>query len=467
MNVIIVQLRSGRVVDPSMAAIPDVFQLQQQLQQQAADLAALQAQLAAQAAPQPQAAQAPIFALTPALAQTGIIDFSSGTGIKLRKTITAPLTTLYDGSSNLLAQFLDEVNRRATTCGWDANLLLISDQKQPPQNHHLITAHRCLTLDNVRAHATQYIGQQSRTAQDSFMMFEFLRDSLTSEARAHVTIEPNKYMIGPDNTADGPCFLKAILLKFHVETGATSYHLTTQLIALPKTIVTMHSNIATFNLKVTQITSQLAAGGEDSPNLLVYLFLAYLEAEDKDFVNFIKMLKMRHDSGIEQITSQQLMDQALTRYNQGVQDGSWKAPTAEQEQLIALTAQLKDANTKITALQKTKTDMTAGTSSGNSTSRSRNPRKFAAWKIVREGNETTKVHNGQTWYWCENHQAPMWVKHKPAECRQRTNTTAAPSPAPSTSSPTTSNPSTALQITQALTALANGSAGDNLGVNYE
>ena len=172
-------------------------------------------------------------------------------------------------------------------------------------------------------------------------------------------------MIGPDNTTNGPCFLKAILLKFHVETLATNYHLTTQLIALPKTIITMHSNIVMFNLKVTKFTTNLAAGGEDSSNLLVYLFLVYLQAEDKDFVNFIKILKMRHDSGIEQITSQQLMDQALMRYHQGIQDGLWKVPTAEQEQLIALTVQLKDANTKITALQKIKTDATAGTSSGN------------------------------------------------------------------------------------------------------
>ena len=200
------------------------------------------------------------------------------------------------------------------------------------------------------AHATQYIGQQNWTAQDSFMMFEFLRDSLTSIACAHMTIEPNKYMVGPDNTADGHCFLKAILLKFHVETMATNYHLTTQLIALPKTIMTMHSNIATFNLKVTEIMTELAAGGENSLNLLVYLFLAYLEVEDKDFITFIKMLKICHDSGIEHITPQQLMDQALTCYHQGVQDGLWKAPTAEQEQLIALTAQLKDANMKISAL---------------------------------------------------------------------------------------------------------------------
>ena len=230
-----------------MASNPDIQLLQQQLQQQAADLTALQAQVALQ----PSAAQAPIFVLTLALAQTGIIDFSSGMGINLRKTITAPLTMLYNGSSSLLAQFLDEVNCCATTCGWDNNLLMISDQKQPLQDHHLIMAHCCLTLENVHNHATQYISQQNQAAQDSFMMFKFLHDSLTTAAHACVTLEPIKYMVGPDNTTDGPCFLKAICLKFHVETLATNYHLTTQLIALLQTIITMHSDITMFNSKVT------------------------------------------------------------------------------------------------------------------------------------------------------------------------------------------------------------------------
>ena len=364
-----------------MAANPDVLLLQQQIQQQAADLTALQAQLTAQAAPQPQAAPAPIFALTPTLAQTRIIDFLSSTGIKLRKTITAPLAMLYDGSASLLAQLLDDVNCHATTCGWETNLLMISDQKQPPQNHHLIMAHQCLTLENVCAHVTQYIGQQNWTAQDSFMMFEFLHNLLTSVACAHVTIKPNKYIVGPDNTTDRHCFLKAILLKFHVETLATNYHLMTQLIALPKTIMTLHSNIATFNLKVTEIMTELAIGNEDLSNLLMYLFLVYLEAEDKDFITFIKMLKMHHDSEIEQIMPQQLMDQAITCYHQGIQDRLWKAPTAEQEQLIVLTAQLKDANTKISALQKTQTNATEGTSSGNLGSCGHS-KMYATWKYV-------------------------------------------------------------------------------------
>ena len=162
-----------------MALNPDIQLLIQQLQQQA-NIAALQAQLAAQAMAQPIAAPVPIFALTPALEQTGIIDFSSSMGIKVRKSIMAPLTISYNGSSTHLTQFLDKVKHHASTAsGWDnSNLLMISDQKHPPENHHLITAHQCLTLKNVNHHATQYVIQQNCTAQDAFMIFKFLHDSL-------------------------------------------------------------------------------------------------------------------------------------------------------------------------------------------------------------------------------------------------------------------------------------------------
>ena len=296
-----------------MALNPDILLLIQQLQQQAAKLTVLQAQVAAQAMVQLITAPVPIFVvLTPALAQIGIIDFSSGMGIKLRKSIMAPLMMPYDGSSTHLTHCLDEVKCCAMVCGWDNNLLMISDQKQPPENHHLITTHGCLTLKNVHHHVTQYVRQQNCTDQDAFMMFEVLCDSLTSNAHACVTLESKKYLIRPDNMANGPCFLKAILIKFHIETNATNYHLMTQHIALPKTIVTMHSNVAMFNSKVTRIMKELAASGQTSSDLLMFLFLAYQEVEDKDFAEFIKILKMHHDSGIQQIMSQELMDhQAL------------------------------------------------------------------------------------------------------------------------------------------------------------
>jgi hypothetical protein len=70
--------------------------------------------------------------------------------------------------------------------GWDTALLRVSDQKPvDPQVHDLITRHLMLSIENLQAHAANYIGMCSM-AQDSSMMYEFLRDSLPDGARARM-----------------------------------------------------------------------------------------------------------------------------------------------------------------------------------------------------------------------------------------------------------------------------------------
>ena len=87
---------------------------------------------------------------------------------------------------------------------------------------------------------------------------------------------------------------------------------------LLKTIISLKSNIAAFNQKVQDIIQELATG-EEKPLwicLLVYLFIAHLKVEDKEFVDFIKNLKMLYDDGHEVITVETLMDKAVNWYNQ-------------------------------------------------------------------------------------------------------------------------------------------------------
>ena len=208
---------------------------------------------------------------------------------------------------------------------------------------------------------------------------------------------------------------------------------------------------------------ELAAGGQTSSNLLVFLFLAYQKVEDKDFIDFIKMLKMHHDSGIQQITSQELMDQALTQYNQSIHDGTWKMKMVEQEQLIALTVQLKDVNNKIEALQKTKSDTTTVVSTGNLGSCGYGKKPYMVWHLVHDGNKCTKTVSSHMWYWCEHHQSPMWVWHKPTECRAKNNhTQQAVQPAQGPSPP-----SMTLQLAQVLTAIADGTKEEALGITFK
>ena len=112
---------------------------QQLLQQQAQQIAALQAQ------PVPVPPVDPLaFALTPAMAQDGIINYKDSAGIKLHKAIVAPLATLYDGTPSKLMAFLDSVKQRATDSGWNRDLLNVSNQDPvTPVQLNLIVSHQC------------------------------------------------------------------------------------------------------------------------------------------------------------------------------------------------------------------------------------------------------------------------------------------------------------------------------------
>jgi hypothetical protein len=209
-----------------------------------------------------------------------------------------------------------------------------------------------LSLENIRAHALTYIGHLTRLAQDSFMMYKFLWDSMTNEARIHISVESAKFEI--NGMRDGPCYLKVILMKFYVETNATNFYLHQSLLQLPKKMEELKLNVPKFNDYIQSITVDLAAGGQSLSNLLVYLFLAYLTIEDTTFKQFIEHKKEDYDDGKEMNTAEALMDQALNKFNQLNQAKTWNKKSLEQEQLIALTAQLDKANNKIAKLSKRK-----------------------------------------------------------------------------------------------------------------
>lgn len=352
-------------------------------------------------------------------------------GIKLHKAIVAALATPFDGSPSKLQAFLDEVRQRASNSGWTANLLSISNQDPVnPVNYNLILHHRMLTLDNVRAHAATYIGQQTRLAQDSFMMYEFLHNSFTDTARIRLSVKSDKFEI--NNIQDGPpSYLKVLLIKFYVETNATNFHLRECLHHLPLKMKELKSNVANFNDYVQNIVSNLPSGGQTSSDLIVFLFLAYLEVEDSTFKKFIKRRKEEYDDGKEEITVQSLMDQALNKFNQLNENKTWKTKTPEEQQLIALTAQHKEAKDKIAELSKSKssssakakstketpTDKSSSANNGKHKSKSLTKDKLPQWRFERTGNQTKMTSEDKTYFWCEFH--GYWCSHEEKDCKAK------------------------------------------------
>jgi hypothetical protein len=388
----------------------------QQLQAMQDQINAMMAAAAQAQAAQVPAAPAPIgvqFAFGPAGANQGIIDYSSTAGIKLYKTITTPLEEKFDGSPGKLLSFMDDLRQKATNFGWHDSILLIGDQHPTnPNDFNLIQNHRQLTMENVQAHAATYMGDESREAQDASMMFTFLRDSMTPGVRARMSTETDKYQIDGNN--NGPCYLKALLIKYYVETRATNFHLRQRLQRLTKTMSDLKSDIATFNDYVQEILQNLAAGGETSSDILVNVFEAYLSVPDHAFRHYIERKKETYYDGSEDITIGTLMDMVLNKYNQLKQDGEWEAKPPKQEQIVALMAQLQKVQT---SKAKTGQASPSNNSQGDNKKKKAGPRKYPDWRYERNGTDVKLEREGKTYHWCTHHQ--MWCEHTTEECRAK------------------------------------------------
>jgi hypothetical protein len=176
----------------------------------------------------------------------------------------------------------------------------------------------------------------------------------------------------------------------------------------------------------------LAGGGETSDDLIVYLFESYLQVTDETFKCYIERKKEVYDEGSEDITVGTLMDLALVKYNQLSQAGelnhSGTTENAEQKQVFALIAELKDAitgkgfkhtqNKNKGKGQDQKNHKSKGPRNNSGKGKGNGERKrLPEWRYQRDGNKTTLVKDGKTWRWCDHH--AYWCEHVTSECRAK------------------------------------------------
>jgi hypothetical protein len=107
------------------------------------------------------------------------------------------------------------------------------------------------------------------------------------------------------------------------------------------------------------------------------------------------------------------MQVALIRYKDRKRSGLWQAPSAEEEQIIALTAQVKGLQTKKhgASSKSAKEKKLVSTKTPR-----RNDDPKYVWKIVapKPGEPTTKKWNKKTYHFCPNHKA--WCLHNQTDC---------------------------------------------------
>ena len=358
------------------------------------------------------------FARTPAQAKTGMLNYATSEGMKIYNAAVAPLSTRYSGNTSDMHIFLKSVGKRGKLFGWQ-NIINVPTAEA---NRDLTEQYGLITLNEIRAHAETYEAARGRDAQNASQMYDFLESSISDNAKLMVLSDFADYTImAADGTqiCNGPMFLKVIIRNTTVDTRSTVYHIRENLNNLDTKMLEVTYDIENFNIYVTSQIEQLAARGEN-PDFLINLFTAYMAVPDKKFVEYIEKQKDKFDEG-EDVTTKKLMQVALTKFKDRKRSDTWQAPTPQDEEIMAL-------NAEIIELKKVQSAGGKGAKSGQKGNEVKKSHKAKmaekyAWKLVppASGEPKTKEVNKKTYHFCPHHnnECGAWVIHHPSKCDRR------------------------------------------------
>jgi hypothetical protein len=344
------------------------------------------------AIPAPPAAPAAPFALLPGAAYNAPLDYSKSGELKMFRSATTGMDDKFDLKEDHLRVFLSSIKEHVRTYDWNG---IVTVPDTAAENRNLITNYGQLTMANVRAHAITYIDAQTRNAQNSMMLYLYLLNSLTEDAKLVMITMADQYHAGANNMPAGALFLKSIIGRASIDTKAKVLLLRESVSHLYMKMVELKGNVREFNQHVSDLKSALVGRGQDVSELIMRLFKAYEQVPDQQFYRYIEGIRDRYDADIEDTTAEELMQLAVNKYDLLEQRNAM--PTDSMDKIVALVASAKE-------VKKGKNN------------RNRQDRPEDAWKKVppKAGEPLTKIVNDRNYHFCPNHKA--WCIHTPAEC---------------------------------------------------
>ncbi len=136
------------------------------------------------------------------------------------------------------------------------------------------------------------------------------------------------------------------------------------------------------------------------------------------------------------MTADQLMLWARNKYDLLLDKGTWNAPTAEEEKIIALQTQVKEMAKKLQNKQGNNSKPKSTQASSSKTEKKTSKRKEKPSWFSEQPKDTSKTvkWNNRDWNWCGSAtggHCEAFVIHKPSECKgikKRKGTTSTPKP---------------------------------------
>ena len=172
------------------------------------------------------------FSLTPAGAFAGVLDYSKPEDKKLYNKATSrmyPEDQLFDCTPGNMHDFLKVLDRRADEYGWNNEITGILWIPEDHKNvnaelHYLPKEYGKISIERIKLFEASYLDEEKRVAQDSYMLYHCLLNSLTKEARIKVQMWEQEYIIKNDQgtvVPSGNLLLKVIIRESHLDTNAT------------------------------------------------------------------------------------------------------------------------------------------------------------------------------------------------------------------------------------------------------
>ena len=356
----------------------------------------------------------PAFALTPATAVGGVIDYTTAAGRKLYSSATAKLEEdSFDCCADDLYAFLKALKDRAREFGWDEPgigiMSIPNDPINPVTFRSLIDHHGEISLEELLEFERTYAGAQNRSAQDSAQLYRCLMASISRLGKKKILVWEDQYTI--NGLGSGNLLLKIVVRESHLDTNATSASIRTKLTDLDKYLPTIGHDIVKFNTYVKLLIDGLRSRGETTQDLLINLFKGYMACSDREFIAYIKRKQDAFEEGMD-IEPDQLMKNAADKYKTLLQKGSWNAPDANEEKILALQSEIR----------KLKKKSTAGNGKANKKAKTSNEKP--SW--FNERPKTADLHkskewNGKTWWFCHPDTGGKcdgkYHIHKPSQCQ--------------------------------------------------
>jgi hypothetical protein len=272
----------------------------------------------------------------------------------------------------------------------------------------LIAQYGSVTIEQVIVHVLTYHGTPSWHAQNADKIYVCLAVSLVDEAKHKVALDALKVIVG----------------LAHVDTCATVTVICCLLSLLDHKIANVQDNIIKLNLFVKAQQDALTARGEQTKDLLVNLFTAYMTCSDSKFLAWTQSKEDKYNKGKITLSPEELMTLADNKYSSLVESGKWMQESEEQKKIVALTAQVQSwekvkANPGSKKLDFKKGNNKKGKKGKGKVINKPKPQE-PAWVTVAPdpGQPHDRDVDRKDWHWCSRHgEHGKWVRHTCDKCK--------------------------------------------------